>query len=197
MSKTRILLLQLQAAVAIIIGLACFSACSKSVPNTQIMVQDSIRHYYPLVQGSDLTLYWRVANVGSTPLVITDIQPSCGCIIESATDDNVIAPGNEALLRFTFNSDKFSGYVHHSIRLFGNMNTDGMACLTFDLNVIAPPNGTPEYERPSDKDHEEILEEEEQNTKKVVERSKRDYWTDANEYPDGLHREYWDMRDNQ
>lgn len=142
---------------------------------TTILVEDSIRHYYPLVQGTDLTLIYRLVNTGSTPLVITDIQPSCGCIIENDEQERVVAPGKETMLRFAFSSDKNNGYVHHTIRLFGNIYPQGTATLSFDLNVIQPTLGTPDYEEVyrnrEEKDHKQLFEQ-----TMAKERYRRDYW---------------------
>ena len=60
--------------LSLIMALLTSTSCSKKMPMTTMLVQDSIRHYYPLVQGTDLTLLWRVANAGQTPLVLSDIH---------------------------------------------------------------------------------------------------------------------------
>lgn len=118
--------------------------CTHEMSMTRVAVQDSIRHYYPLVQGTPLTLVWKVTNVGSAPLVITDVQPSCGCIEEDPEQTYVIVPGKEEYLKFTFHSEKYCGYVHHTIRLFGNIEPEGMAALSFDTNVV--PSATANYD---------------------------------------------------
>ncbi|MDD4760940.1 MAG: DUF1573 domain-containing protein, partial [Bacteroidaceae bacterium] len=64
-----------------IICMLCFFSCAKKVGPTTVQVEDSIRHYYPLVLGDNLDVVYKVTNTGFSPLVITDIQPSCGCII--------------------------------------------------------------------------------------------------------------------
>lgn len=122
------------------------SACRHSVSPTSIVVQDSIRHYYPLLQGEDLNLEFRIANVGDEPLVITEIMPSCGCVVVDEKFDKIILPNKEAKLLFNFKSQKFSGYVKHTIRIFGNIKPKGMALLTFDLHVVPPYDTSPDYE---------------------------------------------------
>lgn len=166
------------------------SSCSKTLPMTDILVQDSIRHYYPLVQGTDLVLLWRVANVGETPLVITDIQPSCGCIVLDQDENNVIPPGKQRLFKFTFQSEKNTGYVRHTIRLFGNIAPKGMANLVFDLNVVVPALGSPDYEEQhKDRNEFDIA----AGIKTLVDgnEAQRGYWTDNNEYSRNYNRYYW------
>lgn len=166
------------------------TSCSKQLPKTTLVVQDSIRHYYPLVQGTDLMLTWRVANIGNTPLVLSDIQPSCGCIIENPEDNNVIPPGKDVLLKFTFRSEKNTGYVRHTIRLFGNIAPKGTASLVFDVNVVTPALGSPDYEEQQmNKEKYEIT----AGIKELVDGTtgQKEYWTDANEYSRGYNKYYW------
>lgn len=153
-------------------GLGLLSSCSHEVSMTRVAVQDSIRHYYPLVQGTTLTLIWKVTNVGNAPLVITDVQPSCGCIEEDPEQTYVIVPGKEEYLKFIFHSEKYCGYVHHTIRLFGNIEPEGMTSLSFDTNVVPSANGIYDYEElykaqkelelssGADKDKEEMIQDE-------------------------------------
>lgn len=123
------------------------TSCKKSVSMTSITVQDSIRHYYPLVQGTDLTMVWHVTNTGNSPLVITDVQPSCGCIELEKEQEYIVIPGKGIHLTFIFHSSKNCGYVKHTIRLFGNIKPSGMASLIFDTNVVPPADFIPDYEQ--------------------------------------------------
>ncbi len=123
-----------------------FVSCGKVVKPTSLIVLDSVRHYYPLLQGQVVDMSFRVANIGDEPLVFTDIMPSCGCIATDASLNKVILPGKEEKLYFKFNTLKYTGYVKHSIRLFGNIKPSGMAVITFDLVVVPPYDYGPDYE---------------------------------------------------
>lgn len=166
------------------------ASCTKKLPMTTIAVQDSIRHYYPLVQGTDLTILWRVANTGQTPLVLTDVQPSCGCVVMDMKKDVVIPPGNDIVLRFVYRSEANTGYVRHTIRLFGNIVPKGMANLVFDLNVVVPALGSPDYEEQHKKRNEFDIQ---TGVKTLVDgdESQRGYWTDESNYSRGYNRYYW------
>lgn len=166
------------------------TSCSKRLPMTTILIQDSIRHYYPLVQGTDLVLVVRVANVGITPLVINDIQPSCGCVAVAADENNVIPPNKDKLFTFTFRSEKYSGYVRHTIRFFGNIVPKGFADMVFDTNVVTPALGSPDYEE----QHKERTEFDiAAGIKTLVDgnEAQRGYWTDETEYSRGYNKYYW------
>jgi len=134
---------------SILLFLICllgFFSCSKKVGPTTVKVEDSIRHYYPMVLGDNLELDYKVTNTGVFPLVITDIQPSCGCIIEDKKNEKIILPRKSLLLHFVFYSGKNIGYVHHTIRIFANVKPQGMVTFIFDVNVVPPSENTPDYE---------------------------------------------------
>ena len=107
---------------------------------------DSVRHYYSVLQGQEIEMTWRIANVGEYPLVFSDIQPSCGCISADGEDNNIVLPHSESKLKFIFRTEKYVGYVHHTIRCFGNIQPNGMMELTFDTNVVPPYSASPDYE---------------------------------------------------
>lgn len=142
-------------------------SCHKEVGPTKVKVLDPVRHYPSIVRGQDLKMEWRVANVGQDPLVITDIQPSCGCICSSGEMNTIILPGQENTYEFIFNSGKYTGYVSHVIRMYGNVDSTGVIELEFDTNVIEP----------KDSDYEEIYYRE-TNKRSVDEVEKLNYSVD-------------------
>ena len=50
------------------------------VKRTKMEVIDPERHYYPILRGSELTAAFQLYNRGNEPLIIYDVQASCGCI---------------------------------------------------------------------------------------------------------------------
>lgn len=128
--------------------------CTKKVGTTTVSARDSVRHYYPVVAGEELKMTYYLQNTGSEPLVITDVQPSCGCIAASVSK-KVVPPGDSIPLQFSFNSKKNIGYVRHTIRVFGNVLPKGVVNLIFDVNVVPPADYTPDYEELF---HEEVEE---------------------------------------
>lgn len=129
--------------IAIVLLMA---SCSKQVGPTKVLVQDRVRHYSSIIRGQNLKMEWRISNVGDEPLVLTDIQPSCGCICSSGELNNIILPHSEQSYEFTFDSDKNVGYVSHVIRLYGNVDSTGVIELEFDTHVVVPHDDSPDYE---------------------------------------------------
>ena len=120
-------------------------SCEKKVEPTTVEVVDRIRHYYPVVQGEKVNLDYELTNTGKKPLVIKDIQPSCGCIVEGETE-KMILPGKSVKLKFIYNSIKNIGYVQHVVRIFGNIQPKGVLELIFDVNIVPNSDYTRDYE---------------------------------------------------
>lgn len=121
-------------------------SCRKVVEPTEIKIQDPIRHYKPVLQGQTLEIVYPVTNTGKNPLVILDIQASCGCIIVERKSHVIVPPGRIEQVRLKYNSNKNVGRVEHTIRLYGNIQSSGVAEMKFDVNVVPAADYTRDYE---------------------------------------------------
>ncbi len=133
--------------IALFSGLLLLGACSKNVEPTSVEIRHPDRHYYPILQGQQLDVSFWLTNTGENPLIITDIQPSCGCILPSNKSRRIIVPkGGTEFIRLTYNSTKNVGYAEHVIRIYGNILPHGRAEMTFDVNVVPDADYTRDYE---------------------------------------------------
>ena len=109
-------------------------------------IKDSVRHYYPIKQGQQLDIMFTITNTGDAPLIISEMQPSCGCIILDKSSHIIIPEDGIRQFKATYNSIKNVGEVVHRIRIFGNMLPNGKAELKFDVNVVPDADYTRDYE---------------------------------------------------
>ena len=58
----------------------------------------------------------------------------------------IVPPGKTEKLTFIYLSEMNLGYVSHDIRLYGNMQPEGIATITFDLHVVRPTMDHSDYE---------------------------------------------------
>lgn len=123
-----------------------FTSCKKEVRPTSVSLKDSIRHYYPVKQGQQLDIMFTLTNTGNSPLVISDIQPSCGCIIVDKSSHIIIPEKGIRQFHATYNSIKNIGEVTHRIRIYGNIIPHGKTELKFDVNVVPDADYTRDYE---------------------------------------------------
>lgn len=131
--------------VLVFLCIVSASGCNRKLTVTSVKVNDSIRHYYPIVAGQKLVLDYEITNTGNTPLVISEIQTTCGCIIGD-DERNVIPEGRKAILNFEYDSSKNIGYVAHEILLYGNFDSTSVCKLYFDVNVVPNSDYTMDYE---------------------------------------------------
>lgn len=127
------------------------AGCTTRVQYTSVEIRDAIRHYYPILQGQELLVIIRVNNTGKVPLVVKDIQPSCGCILLESDHEFVVPPDRSMTVTLRYDSRKNVGRVEHSIRFWGNILPDGMAEMRFDVNVVPDANYHHDYEEMYDK----------------------------------------------
>jgi hypothetical protein len=99
------------------------AALADTARYTNIQWLDSAsRNYGTIPEGQKLDVAFRFRNSGSTPLVIGQVRPSCGCTIAEQPKEP-IAPGGEGQIRAVFNSQGHSGVNHKT--LFVTANTKG------------------------------------------------------------------------
>lgn len=125
---------------------SCDKVLRKTLEPTAMCIKDSVRHYYPIVLGDELSITCEISNKGTEPLAITDIQPSNFSIELNSPMPSVIPPGGTEMVNFIFHSEKNVGFTEHAIRFFGNIVPDGVAMLTFDTHIVRPTVDKFDYE---------------------------------------------------
>lgn len=136
------------AASLILLGVALpFSSCKdKNLKEAEVTIQDVDRHYYPVIQGEILPISYEIENSSEVPLVIQEIQTSCGCLIPFDDLPIIVLPNKKNTIRLGYNSIKNTGFVEHQVYLYGNFTDSTYRMLTFDTNVVPPADYTRDYE---------------------------------------------------
>lgn len=133
-------------AVVLMVSMMVLTSCHKKLEPTAIEIEDSIRHYPATVLGDNIEMVYVVRNIGNEMLMISDIQPAVPTIEVDKANVDMIPPGEEALLKFVYHSDKNIGLARHIIRLFGNIYPSGVAEIIFDTHVVRPSIDLSDYE---------------------------------------------------
>lgn len=110
------------------------------------MITDPDRHYYPVIQGEILPITYEIENISDHPLVVQEIQTSCGCLIPFDDLPIMVLPNKKNTIRLGYNSIKNTGHVEHQVYLYGNFTDSLYRLLTFDTNVVPPADYTRDYE---------------------------------------------------
>lgn len=125
---------------------ALLTGCRQKLEYTTVELKDPVRHYYPILRGQELTIIGKLTNTGEKPLVVQDVQPSCGCIVTDFKGAVMIPPGQFMFVTIRYDSKKNVGKVEHSVRFWGNIYPDGMAQMRFDVNVVPDASYHHDYE---------------------------------------------------
>lgn len=100
--------------------------------NTQIKFERAICDLGCLKQGTPKTIQFRFENVGNEPLVIYNVEPSCGCT-GAEWSKKPIEQGGEGLVEVTYDA-KEPGVFMKTIDVYGNFE-DGLVQLTIKGTV--------------------------------------------------------------
>ena len=122
-------------------------SCHKDLQPADVEIVDVDRHYYPVVQGEQLDVNYEIENVSKEPLVIQEIQTTCGCLLPLDKLPIVVLPGKKGHVSLTYDSSKNTGEVDHTVWLYGNFTDSAYRELHFDTNVVPPADYTRDYEQ--------------------------------------------------
>ena len=72
-----------------------------------------------IAEGTQATYEFKVTNVGNQPVVIANVQPSCGCTTPDWTKEPIM-PGKSGVIKTVYNSAGRPGPFHKSISITSN-----------------------------------------------------------------------------
>ncbi|HEY0298477.1 MAG TPA: DUF1573 domain-containing protein [Arachidicoccus sp.] len=103
---------------------------------TTIQWLDSMKDFGTAKYGDKVNINYRFKNVGSKPLYLLDVRPTCGCTIADYTK-NAVMPGNEGFVKAIYDSyHNEPGSVRKSIIVTSNTINDNHFVLAFTGNVV-------------------------------------------------------------
>lgn len=85
-------------------------------------------------EGPKVNLTYRVKNIGKQPLVIANVEKTCGCT-ETMKPEKPIMPGETGVIEAVYNSEGHPGVAHKSIIAVYN-GKDSPKSLAFTGEVI-------------------------------------------------------------
>jgi hypothetical protein len=89
-----------------------------------------------IVQGDKVETTYYFTNTGNEPLIITNVQVSCGCTTPKGWPRDPIAPGGKGELSISFNSAGKMGKQNKPLTIISNaINPDG-GSVSFTTNVL-------------------------------------------------------------
>ncbi len=99
--------------------LGCLVALPALAEGPKMAVEQADFDFGKIYQGEKVEHTFRFQNAGDEPLIIDRVRSSCGCTA-ALLSTKIIAAGDVAELKATFDSARFSGAVVKTIYLYSN-----------------------------------------------------------------------------
>lgn len=101
---------------------------------TTVQWLDSVQNFGKVVDGEKVIITFHFKNTGTNPLIISNVQASCGCTVPSKPEEP-IAPGAEGKITAEFNSEGRVGKATKNLTVQANIK-EGIANLLFEGDVL-------------------------------------------------------------
>ncbi len=101
---------------------------------TTVQWLDSVQNFGKVTDGEKVMITFHFKNTGNKPLIISNVQASCGCTVPSKPEAP-IAPGAEGKITAEFNSEGRVGKATKNITVSANTK-EGMTTLLFEGEVL-------------------------------------------------------------
>jgi hypothetical protein len=88
-----------------------------------------------ITEGDKVEYTYRFTNSGTEPLIITNVQVTCGCTTPKGWPRDPIKPGSHGEIPVQFNSTGKFGRQNKVVTIVSN-SADGNSQITFSANVI-------------------------------------------------------------
>jgi hypothetical protein len=102
---------------------------------TKIQWEDTVKNFGRINEGDSVLIKFKFKNTGKTVLYILATLPSCGCTVTDYPK-NAVLPGDEGLIKATFNSLGHAGKVKKDIMVKTNTVNKATQHLEFSGEVI-------------------------------------------------------------
>ena len=131
-----------------LIIISCNHSDKKAMPsaNTEAALKDSAnyttlqwidstnKNFGKISEGQKLEVSYVFKNTGTKPLIITRVQPSCGCTIAEQPTEPVL-PGALGTIKASFNSEGRTGPNHKTLYVYANTKLTQSHELKFEVEV--------------------------------------------------------------
>jgi hypothetical protein len=122
--------------LALAIAAPLWAQTASTKANGPVMTFEKSSHDFGDIKaGAKVQEIFRFTNTGNEPLIITNVEVSCGCTAPKWPRDP-IAPGGKGEIVVAFNSEGKSGAQNKVVKVISNANNSEDALIKFKANVL-------------------------------------------------------------
>ena len=111
-------------------------ASTKKVNGPVITFEKKTHDFGDMVQGDKVEEVFKFTNTGNEPLIITNVEVTCGCTTPKGWQRDPIAPGAKSEIIVAFNSTGKSGRQNKVVKVVSNAANPEDANISFTANVL-------------------------------------------------------------
>ncbi len=106
---------------------------AKSKPLTNLALSENHHDFGKIKKGEKVAHTYTVTNMGSNPLIISQVKPGCGCTAPEYTTEPIM-PGKTGKITLSFDSTNFDGLVNKQAEVYANVEKAPIT-ITFSANI--------------------------------------------------------------
>lgn len=128
------------------IGFVCATSLLQAQPNSElqgpVISWEKVTHDFgDIIQGEKVSYVFKFTNAGNEPLVITNVEVTCGCTTPKGWPRDPIMPGGQGELTVAFNSAGKFGKQNKVVTVTSNSaGTTNQVMITANVLEKKDPN---------------------------------------------------------
>lgn len=107
---------------------------TKANPVTTVALSESSISFGTIKKGEVKSHTFELTNTGTNPLIISNVQPGCGCTVPDYTKEPIL-PGQKGKVTLKFDSASFDGSVSKAADIFANVENAPIR-ISFTADII-------------------------------------------------------------
>lgn len=120
----------------VVMAMVVFAVSNAQTNGPVISWEKSTYDFGDLVQGDKVEHIFKFRNTGKEPLIITNVQVTCGCTTPKGWARDPIAPGQSSEITVAFNSLGKFGKQNKVVTIISNAANPEGGQISFVANVL-------------------------------------------------------------
>lgn len=112
------------------------NASSQKANGAVITFEKKTHDFGDMVQGDKVEEIFKFRNTGTEPLIITNVEVTCGCTTPKGWPRDPIMPGGQAEIAVGFNSTGKIGRQNKVVTIVSNATNSEGGLISFVANVL-------------------------------------------------------------
>ena len=123
--------------LVVVLGLAVGAFAQSAKVNGPVIAFEKKTHDFgQIVQGDKVEQVFKFTNTGNEPLIITNVQVTCGCTTPKGWPRDPIQPGGKGEITVAFNSAGKIGRQDKVVTIVSNAANADEAKISFTTQVV-------------------------------------------------------------